>query len=100
VITGCIAPSSANAQTCAYSHDDLSFLPGCASGGEGPSCRFGGLPSIHEPGLDPHNNNVPMLHLDTGNPFWGWGLGFLVHWGVDMGLGNINGSVPFGTGAP
>jgi len=75
----------------AYSGDlnDLSFIPGYASGGREVLSRFGGIPSIHMPG-------DYILHLDSGNPLWGFGLGAFVHGFVDVLLGNINPSVPMG----
>jgi hypothetical protein len=66
---------------------DLSFIPGYNAGGCEVTCRFGDVPSIHMPGGG-------QLHLDSGNPLWGLGLGALVHGFIDVGLGNINPSVP------
>jgi hypothetical protein len=68
---------------------DLSFIPGYNVGGCEVTCRFGDVPSIHMPGGG-------QLHLDSGNPLWGFGVGALVHGFIDVGLGNINPSVPMG----
>ena len=65
----------------------LSFVPGYLTGGCEVTCRFGGIPSIHMPG-------DYILHLDSGNPLWGFGLGAFVHGFFDVLLGNINPSVP------
>ncbi len=65
----------------------ISFIPHSDTGGCEFTCRVGSFPSIH---MDHWT-----IHLDTGNPMWGFGLGFFVHLFVDMGLGNINPSVPF-----
>jgi hypothetical protein len=67
----------------------ISFIPGYLAGGCEVTCRFGGVPSIHMPG-----NYI--LHLDSGNPLWGFGLGAFVHGFVDVLLGNINPNVPMG----
>jgi len=63
----------------------MDFIPGSPQGCEF-TCGVGGIPSIHM--------NNGDIHLDTGNPMWGFGLGFLVHFVFDMLLGNINPSVP------
>ncbi|MGA8490648.1 MAG: RHS repeat-associated core domain-containing protein, partial [Terriglobales bacterium] len=73
---------------------DLSFIPGYNTGGCEVTCRFGGISSIHMPGSDGAGD--PILHLDSGNPLWGFGLGAFVHGFVDVLLGNINPSVPMG----
>jgi hypothetical protein len=67
----------------------INFIPGYDPGGCEVTCRFGGIPSIHMPG-------GYILHLDSGNPIWGFGLGAFVHGFVDVLLGNINPSVPMG----
>jgi RHS repeat-associated protein len=66
--------------------DLLDFIPDSQKGGCEFLCRVGSIPSIHMDNGD--------IHLDAGNPLWGFGLGFLVHFSVDMVLGNINPSVP------
>ena len=68
---------------------DLSFIPGYATGGCEVKCRYGDIPSVHMPG-----NYI--LHLDSGNPLWGFGLGALAHGFIDVLLGNINPTVPMG----
>jgi RHS repeat-associated protein len=71
---------------------DIDFIPGYDSGGgEGSLDREGSMPSIHMPGMA---DGLPVLHLDTANPYWGFGLGALVHGFVDVVLGNLNPSVP------
>jgi hypothetical protein len=67
--------------------NDLSFIPNYLSGGCEVQCRFGGAPAIHM-----HGNY--QIHLDNGNPLWGFGVGALIHGVVDVILGNINGSFP------
>lgn len=69
------------------------FLPNCTAGGEGSNCRVDSMPSIHWHAM---LGEDPVLHFDAGDPFWGFGLGLIVHVG-DL-LGMINSSVPFGTG--
>jgi RHS repeat-associated protein len=65
----------------------LNFIPNSPTGdGCTFTCRVGSFPSIHM--------NDGDIHLDTGNPMWGFGLGFLVHFSVDMTLGQINPGVP------
>jgi hypothetical protein len=67
----------------------LNFIPRYDTGGCEWTCRAGGMPSIHMSG-----NYI--LHLDSGNPIWGFGLGALAHGFFDGFLGNINSSVPMG----
>jgi hypothetical protein len=43
--------------------------------------RCGSIPSLHF-------HDTGFVHLDTANPFWGYGLGAMVHFGVDVFLGN------------
>ena len=71
---------------------DLGFVPGYDTGGCELTCRYGGIPSIHMPGSDAEGD--PILHLDSGDPLWGFGLGAIVHGFVDVLLGNINPAVP------
>ena len=72
---------------------DISFIPDYdTDGGEGSKDRDGSMPSIHMPGIT--GNGLPVLHLDTANPYWGFGLGALVHGFVDVVLGNLNPRVP------
>ena len=70
---------------------DLSFIPGYNTGG-GALSRYGGVPSVHMPGTTDDDN--PILHLDSANPLWGFGLGAFLHGSIDVGIGNINPSVP------
>ncbi|HKV77344.1 MAG TPA: hypothetical protein VJP02_04350 [Candidatus Sulfotelmatobacter sp.] len=65
----------------------IGFIPRSSKGECELTCRVGSFPSIHMNHWD--------IHLDTANPMQGFGLGFFVHFAVDMILGNINGSVPF-----
>jgi hypothetical protein len=51
------------------------------------------MPSIHMPGVT-SDGGLPILHLDTANPYWGFGFGAFVHGFVDVLIGNINPSVP------
>jgi hypothetical protein len=67
--------------------NSLNFIPGYDIGGCEVACRVGSLPAIHMSG------NY-TLHLDAGNPLWGFGLGAFVHGFVDVLFGNINPSVP------
>ena len=64
----------------------LGFIPGSGTGGCLWSCRDGDMPSVHM-----HND---LLHVDTSSPLWGFGLGFFLHGVFDVGIGNINPSVP------
>ena len=68
----------------------LNFVPQEALdwGGCPVSCRYGFMDQIH------YNNN--MFHLDTVGVNWGFGLGALLHGLIDVGLGNINPSIPMG----
>lgn len=74
--------------------NDIDFIPGYDSGGgEGSADRVGSMPSIHMPGVT-SDGGLPILHLDTANPYWGFGFGAFVHGFVDVLIGNINPSVP------
>ncbi len=72
-----------------YSGDPslLSFVPASAwPQGCETTCRYGSYDAIH------FNNG--MFHLDTAGVTWGFGLGALAHFGVDIVIGNINPGVP------
>jgi hypothetical protein len=84
--TGKTKGGNANFQWLGFS-DDLDFIPYYSGGGCEILCRAGGVPSIHMPG-------GYVLHLDAGNPLWGFGLGAVVHGTWDLGINNLNGSVP------
>lgn len=72
---------------------DLSFIPRYGDDScPGMLCRVGGVPSIHW--HDSADDGSAILHLDHGNPLWGFGLGAFVHGFIDVLLGNINPSVP------
>lgn len=73
--------------------NDLSFIPDYDTGG-GNSSREGGIPSIHMPGAT--DDGLAILHLDSANPLWGFGLGAFLHGLIDVGFGNINPRVPMG----
>ncbi|HKV77342.1 MAG TPA: RHS repeat-associated core domain-containing protein [Candidatus Sulfotelmatobacter sp.] len=62
-------------------------MPGLDRGGCEFLCRLGNWPSIHY--------NDWMFHLDNVNVAWAFPLGLLGHGLIDVGFGNINGSVPF-----
>jgi RHS repeat-associated protein len=53
-----------------------------------PDMRTQGAPSVHM-----HGDG--LVHMDTGNPWNNFPLGFLTHAFIDVLLGNINGDVPF-----
>jgi hypothetical protein len=68
---------------------DLSFLQDPALS---RNLRTNGAPSAHEHLSGP---NAGLIHMDTMSPYSGYGLGLLVHFFVDVAMGNINGGVPY-----
>ncbi len=70
----------------------ISFIPGWNTGGCEVTCRYGDVPSIHNPGTNDIGQS--SLHLDSANPLWGFGFGAFLHGLIDLAVGNLNPGVP------
>lgn len=86
--TGGNADFSWDANVTGLSEDQIGLdMPGLGTGGCEFLCRLGNWPSIH------YINSE--FHLDNVNASWAFPLGLLGHVVLDVGIGSINGSVPF-----